>query len=85
MIHQTPNQRESAPADLRTDDDVERIMSELIQQAEPEQRAELNDKTPEQRRALVQAYQEQCQDPDSEPLNFDVAKEKPTKLLGRKL
>ena len=84
VTDQTPDQRESDPADLLLEEDVDQKMSELIQQAGPEERAELNSYTPEQRRRIVGLHLLQKREPDSPPPNFDVAKEKPIKL-GRKL
>jgi len=80
-----PQSREPDPADVLLDEEVDAVMSRLIQQADPDKRAKLNALGPDGRRGLVKAYLEHVDDPESAPPDLSNAHPKPVRLLGRKL
>ncbi len=76
----TPSQREGDPSiESVSSDDVDKVMAQLIQQAEPEKRAELNELDDEQRRELVKACLEQQSD-----MHIEGKARKGNRILGRK-
>ena len=64
------------PADVLPDDDVDRIMARLIEQAKPEERARINGMDDNQRRELARTYLAQDRDRRIE--------QKENRILGRK-
>lgn len=63
ILNGTPQNREADPADILDDDDVDRAMRLLMEQAEPNERARINAMTPADRRVLAElAYN----DPDAD-------------------
>ncbi len=76
---------ETDPSDVMPDDDVDTLMAKLIEQAEPKERARLNELTDEQRRNLAKAYSEQKRDAEPSPLQEDLADRPPrnAKQFGR--
>jgi hypothetical protein len=71
--------RADDPSGVLPDEEVDMVMARLIEQATPEQRAELNAKTPDERRELARLVLEQGHDIQIE----DHAK-RGNKMLGRK-
>lgn len=59
----TPQNREADPADILDDDDVDKAMRALMEQAEPNERARINAMSPADRRALAELA---FSDPDAE-------------------
>lgn len=75
----TPSQREGDPADHVPDDGVDRVMALLIEQAEPAERARLNELDTDGRRTMATLYLEQQAEKHIE----DEAP-KGNRILGRK-
>ena len=85
VMEQTPDERERDPADALPDDDVDVVMSKLIQEAPtPEYRDKLNAMGQDERRKMAEVYSEHIKDPEYEPPGLSDGKRKPVKLLGRK-
>ncbi len=68
---------EADPADVLSDDDVDVAMAKLIEQAEPEERAELNASDAARCRALAKAYYQQQRDAEPSPLDDDPPGRRP--------
>lgn len=85
VMDQTPNERERDPADVLPADEVDDVMSKLIQEATtPEERAKLNALGQDERRKMAEVCSEHFKDPEYEPPDLSDGKRKPVKLLGRK-
>jgi hypothetical protein len=75
----TPSRRETDPTDLPGDDEVDRVMGLLVEQAKPADRAKLNALDADGRREIVRAYLVQEAD---KPIEGKAPKG--NRLLGRK-
>ncbi len=76
----TPQTVEANPSDVVTDDDVEKAMRHLIEEAKPEERAKLNDLDAEGRRAMAQTYYAHKLDEEPSPLEDDPPDKRPKQV-----
>lgn len=79
-----PRSTEPAPDDVLSDDDVDATMARLINQARPDERAQLNALDEAGRRALVAQCQSQMLDDEPSPLKPDTPGERPRKVMHHK-
>lgn len=75
---------ESDPSEAITDDDVNAIMTKLIEQAKPGERAKLNALGPEEQRSMAETYQKQNLDIEPSPLTDDPIGQRPYRVKQHK-
>ena len=72
------------PSDVLPNDDIDIVMRRLIEEAEPEERARLNEMNKDEKRELVKVYYEQHRDLEPSPLEDDATGRKPRKVVQHK-
>jgi DNA-directed RNA polymerase specialized sigma24 family protein len=73
VLHDAEQTTEHDPSETIPDDDVDIILTKLMEEAKPEERAKLNELGPEERRSLAKTYLQQCSDNEPSPLTGDSA------------
>lgn len=70
------------PSDVMTDEDIDKAMRQLIEQAEPEEKNKLNNLSQDEQRQLAKVYYQQNLDIDASPLDLSYQR-KPVRQYKR--